>query len=155
MPMTVEELSRRSGFSSETIRYYTRIGLLTPDRHPGNGYRLFGERDLTRMAFIGKAKVLGLSLAEIRELIRTADSGGSPCARARSLVARRAETVRSQIATLQTQYTHMSAALRLWETIPDVPHDGRSICPLIESTVSAILASAEGEGSDLRVELGA
>lgn len=154
MPMTVEELSRRSGFSANTIRYYTRIGLLTPDRHPNNGYRLFGERDLARIVFVGKAKVLGLSLAEIRELIRTADSGGSPCARARSIVARRAEAVRSQIATLKTQYSHISAALRLWETIPDGPRDGQSICPLIESTVPAILASTEGEGSNRAVEVG-
>jgi MerR family Zn(II)-responsive transcriptional regulator of zntA len=141
MPMTVEDLSRRSGVSANTIRYYTRIGLLEPNRHPENGYRLFREADVTRLEFVGKAKVLGLSLSDILELIRTAERGGSACSLARALVARRAEEVRHKIAALQELHADMSVAISLWETIPNGPRDGRSICPLIESVVPAIPAA--------------
>ena len=45
MTMRVEDLSRRTGIAGNTIRYYTRIGLLRPRRQSSNGYRLFSEND--------------------------------------------------------------------------------------------------------------
>jgi MerR family transcriptional regulator, Zn(II)-responsive regulator of zntA len=137
MSMTVEDLSRRTGVPANTIRYYTRISLLEPGRHPSNGYRLFCEADIKRLVFIGKAKWLGLSLSEIRNLIHTAEAGGSACALARTIVARRAVEVRRQIADLEALHTEMKAALGVWETLPDGPRDAHSICPIIESVVPA------------------
>ena len=135
MAMTVDDLSRRCGVAANTIRYYTRIGLLRPARHPSNGYRLFGETDVKQLAFIGRAKRLGLSLAEIRGLIRIAEAGGSPCAQARSIVARREAEIRDKIAELEAMHVHMKAALEAWKTLPDVPKDHSVICPIIESVV--------------------
>jgi DNA-binding transcriptional MerR regulator len=135
MTMTVDELSRRTGVAANTIRYYTRIGLLRPDRHPANGYRLFDEADVKRLVFIGKAKRLGISLSEIRSLIRTAEGGGSTCALVRTIVAERAVEVRRQIADLEALHHDMNVALVAWKELPDGPHGNGSICPLIEAFV--------------------
>ncbi len=77
--MTIGELASRSGFSSKTIRYYESIGLMPePARRP-SGYRDYGAAALERLAFLRKAKQLGLSLDEIRQVAALADSGTRPC----------------------------------------------------------------------------
>lgn len=133
--MTVDELSRRTGVAANTIRYYTRIGLLRPDRHPSNSYRLYGEKDLKRLDFVGKAKWLGLSLSEIQGLIRKAELGGTTCATVRAIVTQRAADVSRQIAGLQELERELVGALQAWRNQPDTPQRADSICPLIESYV--------------------
>lgn len=41
---TVTELAKRAGTPAHAVRYYTRMGLLTPERDPDNGYRLYDPR---------------------------------------------------------------------------------------------------------------
>lgn len=137
MAMRVEELSRRTGVAGNTIRYYTRIGLLQPRRHESNGYRLFVEADVRRLHFVVEAKALGLSLAQIREIMRNAEEGESPCELARTYVARKVVEVRSNIDALSKLQAKMELALRSWEHLPDGPPDDCPICPLIEAVVPA------------------
>ncbi len=63
------------GFSSRTVRYYDRIGLVTPSTRSQAGYRLYDAEDEGKLRFVRQAKALGLSLQEIRELIAAAESG--------------------------------------------------------------------------------
>jgi MerR family transcriptional regulator, copper efflux regulator len=76
--LLITELSRVSGFPSSALRYYERVGLLAPvGRSPG-GYRLYDAGSVDRLAFIGRAKRLGLSLDEISDLVELWEEG--PCA---------------------------------------------------------------------------
>ena len=77
--MKVSELARQAGVTAETVRHYTREGLLHPQRHPDNGYQLFGQHDLERLRFIQRARTLGFSVVEIRDILDHADHGDSPC----------------------------------------------------------------------------
>jgi MerR family transcriptional regulator, Zn(II)-responsive regulator of zntA len=147
MSMTVDDLSRRTGVTANTIRYYTRIGLLRPHRHPANGYRLFDETDFKLLLFIGKAKRLGLSLSEIQGLIRTAEAGGPTCAMARTIVAQRALEVRRQIADLEALHHDMNVALGAWESQSDDARGDGSICPLIEAFVPTRPGAAHRDGN--------
>jgi len=67
--MTIGEISRRSGFTIRTLRFYERREILPPTARRPSGYRLYGEVDLRRLAFIRQAKALGLTLDAIRELV--------------------------------------------------------------------------------------
>jgi len=67
--MTIGEISRRSGFTIRALRFYERRGILPPTARRPSGYRLYGEVDLRRLAFIRQAKALGLTLDAIRELV--------------------------------------------------------------------------------------
>lgn len=70
----ISELVERSGVPATTLRYYDTAGLLPAERSPA-GYRLYGEPALERLDFIGRAKHLGLPLAEIAELLHVWESG--------------------------------------------------------------------------------
>ncbi|MFJ8923786.1 MerR family transcriptional regulator [Streptomyces sp. NPDC102415] len=72
--MRISQLAERSGVPATTLRFYEGAGLLPADRTPA-GYRVYGEDAVERLAFIGAAKHLGLSLEEIGELLGVWEAG--------------------------------------------------------------------------------
>jgi len=70
--ITIGQVARRSGFTVKALHFYERRGLLPPAGRSPGGYRLYTEADLHRLAFIRQAKVLGLPLDAIRELVDAA-----------------------------------------------------------------------------------
>ena len=68
--MKVIELSRQGCVTPHVVRFYTRKGLLCPDRHPHNGYRVFGRDDLARIELIRSLQALGFTLAEIGKALK-------------------------------------------------------------------------------------
>ncbi|HVC71791.1 MAG TPA: MerR family transcriptional regulator [Acidimicrobiales bacterium] len=71
---TVGQLAQQAGLNLETIRYYERRGLLREPPRTESGYRQYSEADLWSLQFIGRAKQLGFTLAEIATLMG-AESG--------------------------------------------------------------------------------
>lgn len=63
-----KEIRKKTGVSRDTLRHYVEIGLLNPQRDENNGYLIYSEKDLETLSFILKAKNLGFSLEEIREI---------------------------------------------------------------------------------------
>ena len=57
-------MSKRSGFTPATLRYYEDLGLLPAPSRTDAGYRLYDDKALDRLAFIARAKQLGCSLEE-------------------------------------------------------------------------------------------
>lgn len=129
----VSELAKRGGVTAETVRHYTREGLLAPTRHPDNGYQLFSTTDLERLHFIQRARKLGFSVAEIRDILTHADQGGSPCPLVRDFLTNRLPQIRARIAELEALASRMEQALESWQDMPDGTPDGHSLCRLIES----------------------
>ncbi len=66
--MNIGEAAELSGLPSKTIRYYEEIGLLKPDRSE-NGYRFYCLTDVERLQFLQRARNLGFSLDECRQLL--------------------------------------------------------------------------------------
>ncbi len=80
MALTIGDLGKATGTKTETIRYYERIGLLPkPPRTSGN-YRDYGQAELGRLSFIRRARDLGFSLDQVRELLRFSDDLNCDCA---------------------------------------------------------------------------
>jgi MerR family copper efflux transcriptional regulator len=65
----ISELAAESGVPTSTLRYYERIGLVRPQGRSAGGYRLYDETAVERVAFIGRAKRLGMSLDDVAVLI--------------------------------------------------------------------------------------
>ncbi len=131
--MTVTELANRSGTTPHAVRYYTRKGLLRPERHPENGYRLYQLNEVSWLRFIKRAKQLGFTLNEIREIMYDAEQSQSPCPRVREILLKRIEENREQVDALMALQTRMEHALEQWAAMPDGVPDGHSVCHLIES----------------------
>ncbi|MUL38507.1 heavy metal-responsive transcriptional regulator [Gloeocapsopsis dulcis] len=84
--MFIGELSDRVALPTQTIRYYERLGLLNPPERTESQYRIYSEEAVERLQFIQKAKLYGLSLDEIKQLIELRDEGVLPCANLKAMV---------------------------------------------------------------------
>ncbi len=129
----VKELARFCNVPPDTVRYYTRIGLLQPRRDPVNGYRQFNTADTKRLDFIGKAKRLGYSLNEIKHILDESQKGKSPCPMVRDLISRRIKVNRARLEQLMELQVRMEHALAKWADMPDGIPNGECVCQLIES----------------------
>lgn len=98
--MTIGGLATRAGFTAKAVRYYERIGLLPQAARRPSGYRLYGAEDLRRLDFIAKAKRLGLSLDEIRDVLALRDAGVEPCVHVVRVIDRHVEEAERAIAEL-------------------------------------------------------
>ena len=125
--LVIGTLSKRTGCSVETIRYYERVRLLpTPARSPG-GYRLYGTQHLKRLTFIRRARALGFSIDDVRTLLKLADERKRPCAEVRVVAAAHLREVRAKIADLKTMERVLKA------TVARCAEGLGSHCPLIEA----------------------
>ncbi len=130
--MIVSELAKRAGVTAETVRYYTRSGLLTPKLQGQNGYRYYSDDDLHRLMFVRKAKFLGFELSEITEILNMSKSGNSPCPRVREILEERIQDTRKKLEELNALQESLEYAAKKWKEMPDGMPDGNAVCHLIE-----------------------
>lgn len=98
--MRIGQLAARTGVRVRTIRFYEQAGLLpSPERTPG-GQREYDEDAVTRLRFARSAQALGLSLAQIAEILRIRDCEGPPCEHVTELLHRHIEAVEAKIRQL-------------------------------------------------------
>lgn len=67
--MKIGELAKRAEVPIDTVRYYEREGLIPPPIRRASGYRDYVDADVDRLRFMRRAKGLGFTLHEIRELL--------------------------------------------------------------------------------------
>lgn len=132
---TVAQLANLSDSTSHAVRYYTKIGLLRPQKNSGNGYRLYAEKEVSWLRFVRQAKSLGYTLKEIKNIMHDVNSNTSPCPKVREIILKRINENRRNLDELVALQTRMEQALAIWETMPDGVPDGSSVCHLIESIV--------------------
>ncbi len=119
--LSIGQLAEAAGVHLETVRYYERRGLLAePPRSPA-GYRQYGEADVWRLQFIGRAKRLGFTLAEIRELVGPDDDRSSEQSSDRTLAAARAKLVAidAQLAALRETQERLGRLVAICADGPD------------------------------------
>jgi DNA-binding transcriptional MerR regulator len=100
--LLIGEVAKRSGASRKALRLYEANGILPPPRRSAAGYRVYGEADLHRLAFVRQAKTLGLTLDAIRQLTLATRASGNGSTRTRllSMLGTRIAQTTAQIATL-------------------------------------------------------
>ena len=71
MEYTVQKLSELAGVSSRTLRYYDEIGILKPARINSSGYRIYGQKEVSKLQQILFYRELGMGLETIKEIINS------------------------------------------------------------------------------------
>ncbi len=129
----VKELADAAHVTTDAVRFYTKKRLLKPVRNKTNNYQMYSHADLIRLKFIGKAKILGYTLNEIKQIIIASEKSESPCPLVRDIIKKRIEKNKNQFNEAMVLQKRMEKALRQWENMDDSIPVGDSICHLIES----------------------
>ena len=84
--LSIGKVARKVGLNPKTIRYYEEVGLIPPPKRRGGGwaspgYRIFTKADIGRLTFIKQARLLDLSLGQIKDLLETVEEGCCSSAR--------------------------------------------------------------------------
>ncbi|HTI02790.1 MAG TPA: helix-turn-helix domain-containing protein [Acidisoma sp.] len=77
--LTIGALAQNTGTKVETIRYYERIGLMPPPARTASNHRRYGRAHARQLGLVRRARALGFSLGEIRELLQLAAERERPC----------------------------------------------------------------------------
>ena len=77
--LTIGKVAKQAGVGIETVRFYERQGLLAPPPRSPSGYRQYPDTTVQHLRFIRRAKVLGFSLREIKELIELQTDPQATC----------------------------------------------------------------------------
>jgi len=110
--LTRSQLAQRAEVNLETVRFYEQEGLLPPASRTASGYRKFSEAAVERLAFVRRAKDLGFSLGEVRELLVFQDEHADACLEVRDLRQKKLTIVRYKKAELAKLESHLRSALR-------------------------------------------
>lgn len=113
--MQVGEVARSLGLNPQTIYYYERIGLIPSPQRSEAGYRLFAETDIERLTFITRAKTLGLTLEEIKEILRLQDGQFLPCQEVLARLLQKVEQIEATLSQLQQLKGELLPLIRLCE----------------------------------------
>jgi DNA-binding transcriptional MerR regulator len=130
--MKVAEIAKRLGVTADTVRFYTRIGILNPTKSPVNGYRDYRTDDLSRLRFVLSARQLGFSVEDIQQILGHADNKESPCPTVRRLIDQRLHETEQRFQEVKLLRERMTHAVNQWSQQPDKVPDGDMICHLIE-----------------------
>jgi len=130
--MYVKQLAKLMDVTPDTVRHYTRMGLLNPIRSENNGYQQYTKADKQRLQFIISARQLGFSLKDVQHIIDESEKGNCPCPLTRKLIAKRLEETEALFQETLKLRTRMQSALKQWEASEDgaVSSD---VCSLIET----------------------
>ena len=99
--LTIGRLARAAGVPVSTIRFYERRGILRPDGRSQSNYRKYSRQTLEKLKLVRCGQGIGLSLKDVRELIRLVDSEESPCRDIDKLLRARLEDIRQRMRDLR------------------------------------------------------
>jgi len=131
--MLVNELAKKASVTADTVRFYTRIGLLNPVKNPDNGYKEYSVKEYKRLTFILAARHIGFTVEDVTQILSEADDEKSPCCTARRLIEQRLEESEARIKEMLLLRQRMKSALEQWSTQPDQLPSSPTVCHLIEN----------------------
>ncbi len=127
--MNIGDAAKRTEIPVKTIRYYEEIGLIRPLRDT-NGYRVFGDTDIHKLAFLGRARALGFSIEDCRTLMALYEDETRASADVKQLAQEHLRQIEDKIAQLRS----MQATLN--ELVQACAGDNRPDCPILRDLAS-------------------
>lgn len=98
--MNISQAAQACGLPNKTIRYYEEVGLVVPKRQAGNDYRIYSLGDVAQLRFLQRARAVGFSLDECRELLALYSNPQRRCSQVKTLVNEKIIQVDQQLIAL-------------------------------------------------------
>ncbi|MDR7553935.1 MAG: MerR family transcriptional regulator [Armatimonadota bacterium] len=111
-------MARRAGVTAKAIRFYERKGILPPARRAENRYRVYGEDAADMLRFIKQATGLGLTLAEIKDILAIRQGGRPPCTHVHQLLQDKAAELDRKLKDLVDVRERIRRSLAAWRRLP-------------------------------------
>jgi MerR family transcriptional regulator, copper efflux regulator len=114
--LTIQDVSRRSGLSEPTLRYYEDIGLIGPiARDASSGHRRYRAEDLDVLQALACMRSLGVGIEDMRVYQANRSRGNAAAAEQRDLLLRHAARTEAEIAAQHTRLDYLRAKAALWD----------------------------------------
>lgn len=123
--MNIGTAADRSGLPAKTIRYYEEIGLIDPAR-AGNGYRDYSGDDIHRLAFLKRARNLGFSIDDCRQLMALYQDHSRASHDVRAIAAAHVAAIEDKVRELQSMRATLQTLIHACQG------DHRPDCPILE-----------------------
>jgi MerR family transcriptional regulator, copper efflux regulator len=115
-PLTIQDVSRHSGLSEPTLRYYEEVGLIGPiARDESSGHRRYSEGDVNAVEILTCLRAVGMGIAEMRTYLANRTRGQSAAAEQRDLLLQHAERTEAEIAAQQARLGYLRMKADLWD----------------------------------------
>jgi DNA-binding transcriptional MerR regulator len=109
------ELAKAAGVSPDTIRHYEKLGILPKAARTKSGYRLYPASAVERVYAVQRALRLGFTLAELADVLKARDAGGTPCQRVYKMAKEKLKGVAADILALRETERYLRQVLSDWE----------------------------------------
>jgi DNA-binding transcriptional MerR regulator len=114
--LTIQDVSRRSGLSEPTLRYYEEIGLIGPiARDASSGHRRYRTEDLDVLQALACMRALGVGIEDMRVYQANRARGHAAAGEQRDLLLRHAERIEAEIAAQYARLDYLRAKAALWD----------------------------------------
>ncbi len=129
--MNIGQVASATGVSAKMIRYYESIHLIAPGRRTDANYRTYGEHDLHNLRFIKRARSLGFSLDQIRELLSLWQDAGRASADVKAIA-------QTHVADLQKRIDELTEMRDILGDLAQACNgDHRPDCPILRELATA------------------
>ncbi|MEU8222261.1 MerR family transcriptional regulator [Kribbella sp. NPDC048915] len=113
---TIQEVSRRSGLSEPTLRYYEDVGLVGPiSRDETSGHRRYRSADIDTLEALACLRAVGVGIEDMRTYLANRARGREAAAEQRDLLLRHAERIEADIAAQQVRLAYLRRKAELWD----------------------------------------
>ncbi|CCF00557.1 Cu(I)-responsive transcriptional regulator [Sinorhizobium fredii] len=130
--MNIGQASKASGVSSKMIRYYEQIGLIRPALRTASSYRTYGDNDIHTLRFVRRARDLGFSVEQIKELLALWRDRSRASSDVKSVALEHVAELERKIAAIQ----EMTKTLKYLAS--HCHGDDRPECPIIDEIASGV-----------------
>lgn len=125
--LNIGAAAEATGLKTKTIRYYADIGLILPDKRAENGYRLYGKKAIRKLIFVKRARTLGFSLPECRELLSLYEDKKRSSSDVKSIVIQKVSQIQEKMTELEKLNQELSYLA------DSCKGDERADCPILDS----------------------
>jgi len=129
--LKIGELARRTEVTAKAIRFYERKRVLPPAKRAANRYRLYDDDAVGLLYFVKQATGLGLTLAEIKDIIAIRRGGRPPCTHVHQLLRDKAVELDRKLKDLLELRRRIRRSLTAWKHRPVA---AATVCPHIETS---------------------